>query len=675
MAPGGCGGDASERAWDPDSIADAFAQPSAALVWPGLSRSFLVDSGGALVNGLWQVRFELTADARAVRAPGHIAYEERWRPVVRWNRGAGDVRWRFEAVAFPARSPGDSVLAVSVALKVSNSGSSAHRVRFAARFDSLASPPLFVAPEGDTPPRRVLRWVSAGGSDSACGWSEASDAGGAVALEWSLAAGAERRFRFLLPSHPLPAAELTSIARAPHARRVGAVRDFWNAEIERGTRFTLGDPEVETALRAATVVLLSCRERWAGAWYPLGGPFHYRDTWTRDGARLIQALATIHYVTEARQLAAGIAGLQWPQGAFLTQRGQLDGTGQALWAFDQAFLRGAPDSAVAGLARQALRACQWSEWQRRLGREAGWPYGRMLPFADPRDGELVQAQLTGNDLWMIAGYRAAAHLCGAAGRSADSARIEFWRADYVKDFLDALARRGAADVPPSWQGEGRDWGNLTAAWPSGVLAAGDPRCERLARRLWARVGGAGLLCYGDPDSLQSYVGADLGVWALLADHPESADSVLAAVLSWRNASGAGAEIFSRAHRDYGRNLPPHPTSAAALVALVRNAMVFDDGDTLKLTLGARERWWRGARLGRAPSRWGLIDLSFDRDRERARWSWTAVPVWTELRLPRGTVLAADPPAPLRRGASGHFVLAPPGSSSAEVRLSMEGAAR
>ena len=49
---------------------------------------------------------------RARGAPGHVAYEERWRPVVRWNRGAGDVRWRFEAVAFPARSPGDSVLAI-----------------------------------------------------------------------------------------------------------------------------------------------------------------------------------------------------------------------------------------------------------------------------------------------------------------------------------------------------------------------------------------------------------------------------------------------------------------------------------------------------------------------------------------------------------------------------------
>src|SRR5204863_443990 len=81
---------------------------------------------------------------------------------------------------------------------------------------------------------------------------------------------------------------------------------------------------------------------------------------------------------------------------------------------------------------------------------------------------------------------------------------------------------------------------------------------------------------------------------------------------WRAGSGAGAELFSRAGA-FGRNLPPHPTSAAALVALTRNALIFDDGDTLQLTLGARDRWWKGSRVTHAPTRWGSIDLQFLRD--------------------------------------------------------------
>jgi hypothetical protein len=150
--------------------------------------------------------------------------------------------------------------------------------------------------------------------------------------------------------------------------------------------------------------------------------------------------------------------------------------------------------------------------------------------------------------------------------------------------------------------------------------------------------------------------------------------VLTALLAWRDATGAGAELFSRANRDFGANLPPHPTSAAALVSLVRNALVFDDGDTLQLTLAARDGWWYGAKIGRAPTRWGMLDLSFARTQGRAHWSWTAVPVWTALRLPPGTRLGS-PPAPPCVASGAHTVLAPPGVSSAEVAIESEAVPR
>ena len=191
--------------------------------------------------------------------------------------------------------------------------------------------------------------------------------------------------------------------------------------------------------------------------------------------------------------------------------------------------------------------------------------------------------------------------------------------------------------------------------------------DALARRVWAAAGGAGLVSYGSRDSLHGYVGADLGTWALLAGRRAQADSVLAALLHWRSASGGAAEVFSRAG-GFGANLPPHPTGAAALVALVRNSLIYDDDDTLRLTLGARERWWRGTRLLRAPTRWGLLDLDFRRRGTTAQWRWSPVPVWTELTLPPGTRLARTPAAPLRAGSRADRVLAPPGVREAAVEV-------
>src|SRR5439155_25179766 len=110
----------------------------------------------------------------------------------------------------------------------------------------------------------------------------------------------------------------------------------WLAE---GASFELGDPEVESALRAATVLLLASRERHGEGWFATGGPFQYHDVWLRDGARAAHALAIAGHLDEARAIAEALPGLQWPNGAFITQRGQLDGTGQALWTLEQVLLR------------------------------------------------------------------------------------------------------------------------------------------------------------------------------------------------------------------------------------------------------------------------------------------------------------------------------------------------
>lgn len=666
------------RAWDPDSVASAFARPSGALVWPGLTRSFLVTPEGALENGLWRVRFDVSAGSggtfAAAGEPRRIASEERWRPVLRWNRGAGDVRAEFEAVAFPARGPGDSVLAVALRVRVTNRADAARDVHLSAALVPADDAMRFVATNGDVPPARQLRFAGGALRDSCCGWSDLPCGDSLAAGLWKLAPGAAREARFVLVAAPLSGLEVCDLARMPHERRTDDARRYWSDEVAHGAQLELGDPESEAAYRAAQVVLLECRERSGNVWLPVGNPFQYRDLWIRDGARLISALAISGHGDQALALATGMAALQWQQGPYLSQRGQLDGTGQALWAFDEAESRaprsGATRAATAAFAQHALSACEWYEAQRSLGAMAGWPLARLMPFADPRDGELAIAPLVGNDLWALAGYRAAARLCGSAARPVDSTNVEHARAAYLADFLTQLAHAPSSDVPPCWIGAGRDWGNLVAAWPSRVLAPSDPRCARLARRLWARAGGAGLLCYGSDDSLQTYVGADLGVWAMLDDRPRAADSVLAATLEWRDANGAGAEMLSRSHRDFGLNLPPHPTSAAALVTLMRNALIYDDADTLMLTLAPRDAWWRGARVSRAPTRWGALDLRFARTGHSARWSWTPVPVWTRLRVPAGTMLAAPPAAPLA-ALGPHFVLAPPGTRAAEVTLAPE----
>jgi hypothetical protein len=670
LAVAGCGRTAPEPGTNfatvsPDSIPDAYARPSGALIAAGATRAFQVDEHGDLYDGEWKVVFAPRADGRVADPPHTIAALDRWRPVLQWVRHAGDVQWEFEAVAVPETGPRDTVLVVSLMVRARNTGSTARQVELSVTLARPDTNPVFVAWDAREDPRVPLRWASGTARDTALAWCGEAVTGPTFTTATTLAPGAVFERRLLLPTYPTADHLLARNARFPHARRVSEALQAANAALAGGTSFALPDSEVVSALNAARLLLLVCRERRGDVWLPIGNPFQYRDVWLRDGARVAHALAISGYGAVARSMMEGFAHYQWPNGAFLSQRGQLDGTGQALWAFEQVLMRGGRPEELDPYIAAGERAWHWIEWQRAAGRASGLPYGTMLPFADPRDGELVRAQLTGNDAWAIAGERALERMLRARGQVATADSVARDRARYTADFVAVLDRDRRSFIPPSWQGVGRDWGNLAVGWPCAVLPPADPRLAATARRAWAQAGEVGLTVYGDRDSLHGYVGADLANWALLAGSTAPADSMLDAMLHWRTASGTAAELFTRAG-DFGRNLPPHPTAAAALVTLVRNQLLYDDDDTLRLTLGARRTWWQGSQVKGAPTWWGPIDLEFRLDADQANWRWTAVPVWTSLTLPPGTRLTSPPAAPLV--ARGNRVLAPPGTHEANVRV-------
>lgn len=612
---------------------EAFRRSTAALMWPEASRSFLITPDGGLDNGEWVTRIEMVTDGGRPLHAEAITARCDGLPILGWQGRERDVTWDVEAVALG--SPWDSGAVASVRVRAENKGA---QPRVAVVRVSFEKPPRangFVAPDAPEAARLRYAWSGDTSARRVAGWSDGRRSHGAVTGTWHLEASESESIRVVVPTYLTRPTVLRRWAAVPHAERVTQALRYWSTVVDSGLQLALRDPEVETAYRAGLVVLLGCVERHAGRLVPIGNPFQYRDVWLRDGARCITALAMAGHTEVARELARGFLVYQWPQGPFLSQRGQLDGTGHALWAFEQAFLRPSASPDVKTIAKAAQAAWRWSEGQRASTQILGLPFGNLLPLAEPRDNELPKgkAQLVGNDAWTIAGYRATARLLHASGSAGAAKEVLRSRTSYIKTFRDALVRTKAADIPPTWQAIGRDWGNLAVSYPCDVLPASDPRCHAIARRAWGGSPIPGLVRCGNEDSVHTYLSADLASWAMLAGLRYEADRTLRALLAWRTASGGSPEIFTATARDYALNYPPHATAAAAIVAVIRNSLVYDDEDTLRLTYGARAGWWEGASVRGAPTRWGAIDLTFESSGDTAIWRWSPVPVPTALRLP------------------------------------------
>src|SRR5262249_42314090 len=123
----------------------------------------------------------------------------------------------------------------------------------------------FVAPDA-AEPATAPQWATETSEGLAHGWTSLPVHGSVAVCRWQLAAKERAEETIVIPSHPTAAQELARWAREGHARRAELARRYWTSEMDRGTQVELGDPEVENAVRAALVLLLTCREQHDNVW-------------------------------------------------------------------------------------------------------------------------------------------------------------------------------------------------------------------------------------------------------------------------------------------------------------------------------------------------------------------------------------------------------------------------
>ncbi len=634
-----------------------YAYSIAALGWPGAHRAFQVGHGSVVSTGEAALEWRLDPAAGPVTV-SPVAFERDGVPVAHWTMEASGMRLAFEAAAAPMKALGDTGLVASVRVTAVAAGPGPAGVAFDLRLRSTPEGPHVLPWDAPERAGAIEAWsghsairngcvvavvdpaavIAAGGPTPGHPARTEGAGPGALAAHCSahLAPGERRSWDFVLPLYPTALTGGELARGAGHERVTAAARRYWRSVLARAATLASPDSTVNAAWRAAIVTLVTCQELTEGGWAPIGSPFQYRDIWLRDGARAVRALALAGLHDFARGDALTLAQYELPTGALLSQTGQLDGTGQALWAFEQACAYADDRALAAGLLPTARRALGWIERQRRatVALAGRWP--GLLPYADPRDAELVRAELVGNDAWAIAGCDAVASLAQRAGDRALAARAFAEAADYRLCFAAALVRTRSADVPPSWSGGGRDWGNLSAGYPTRALPLRDPRLVALARRVLAPAGRPGLSSYGPADSLHTYNGVDLALGEMLAGRPEFARAWRDSLFAHSSSTLGQAEIVNRRDGGFGANLPPHATAAAVLVDLLRSMVIADPGDTLEIALGGEARWWQGTTLANAPTRFGSTAVrlgGLTAGRLRVRLSPLSAPL--RVRVPDG----------------------------------------
>lgn len=249
----------------------------------------------------------------------------------------------------------------------------------------------------------------------------------------------------------------------------------WDEALSEACSFAIPDRRFQYLTDAAlrSLVLLS-----PGDVYP--GSFTYKRFWFRDASYMASALLAAGLVSRAKRVLGNFVRRQLPSGYFRSQEGEWDSNGQVLWTFGQYFAISGerPDKE---LLAHLIKGGEWIRDKRRGGK--GHQHPGLLPAGFSAEHLGPNDYYYWDDFWSVAGLRALAELCGAAG---DEKRERAFR-DEADDLLQVIEqslaraqdRNGRAAMPaaPLRRLDSAVIGSIVASYPLCLYESDDPRLK------------------------------------------------------------------------------------------------------------------------------------------------------------------------------------------------------
>lgn len=425
--------------------------------------------------------------------------------------------------------------------------------------------------------------------------------------------GQAQTLDFKMPVQPIAAGDNAAVASLRQASFDDArarVRSFWQGMLQKGIQISVPEAKVVDTFKANLIDDMMARDHVGDDYIQTVNKLQYHAFWLRDGSNIAHAYELAGYPELARQDLLFFLKTQRPDGLFLSQNGQYDGWGQAVWALGK-YVQYTGDL---GFAREVYPAVQKAvAWLKQARQQDPM---HLMPASNPHDDEFTHtvAHTTGFNIWALDGLQQAIGMAKALGNSTDAADWQKEYDDYSATLQKAIkqvtARTGGYITPGLDASGGQDWGNMMALYPEPVLPLNDPDIPATIRATRAKFA-EGLMTYGG--RLHHYITMkDTETEVILGEQPLALDD-LYSVLVHTSSTHAGFEWGVRpwADRDFGQDLAPHGWFSAEYIILLRNMLLREQGHDLHLLSVLSPAWTRPGDhvdVSQAPTLFGPVSL-------------------------------------------------------------------
>jgi hypothetical protein len=433
--------------------------------------------------------------------------------------------------------------------------------------------------------------------------------------------GQTRALVFKMPVRPLDLSQKSALAQLDALNFSVVEREvktYWEAILNRGIRINLPERKVTETFRASLLYAIQAIDHVGEDSVQNVNKLQYHAFWLRDASHIMSAYDVAGYPDLTRQCLLFFLKQQDTNGLFISQPGQYDGWGQALWAFGR-YYQFTQDISFAKTVYPAVQKAV--EWLARARMEDSF---HLMPAANPHDDEFswMTGHVTGHNFWALNGLHGAIVLARAVGTERDVKAYQQLYTDFRGTLVSALKRITADTggyIPPALDVRGgHDWGNLDTLYPEILFAPDNPMVSATLRHARAEYA-EGIMTYGP--RLHLYLGLRNTEAELIRGDQEQVVKDLYAILIHTSSTHAGWEMVRPAAwttRDFAQDLAPHGWFAAEYVLLIRNMLVREEDDDLHLFSALSPSWCQPdavIEVNNAPTYFGQLNLkaTFRRD--------------------------------------------------------------
>jgi len=504
-----------------------------------------------------------------------------------------------------------------------------------------------------------------------------------LVFDFRLKPGEEKTIDLFVPYFPVGVEKTGDFERLAVEPQLDIFRDFWTRELDGATRFIVPEKRVRDAYRAALGYNMILVDRDAkGHLRPHPDATAYESVWAGDGACIIQAADRLgRHGDAAAYLDYFLSrqGQRAPEGDVLSADGFFSGdapgcrwmgeNGFVLWAMAEHYKLTGDKIWLRRVAPQMIKSCDWIIRERARtktapGTEKPRHYG-LLPKGRASDNaELNYFYWT--DTYSYGGLRGAADVLPEIGLEKEAARLRAEADDYRACLLNAVERSILRGTDPPFVPQGPYMSqpptaeSLAASWygicspitmvEMGLLGARDPRAAWIDRTIEKYVMASGLPTLLRPGMIDPHYVYNQALCQLLRDETGKFLWTFYSLLAYGQSRTTYAtvecnDLASGSSGDAWDSLRmPHMHSNSRVLALVRIALVLEDGDSLHLLAGTPRGWLepgKAVRVDNAPTEFG--DISFRCESRTGRNEITAT-IDPPLRKSARIILHVRPPS-------------------------------